>query len=101
MLPLTLLVKLQFFYINICCFVIIHRDAHCTDKHRGVNLQFFTIYVHTAILESMHSLCDCKSDTLTMAQPKPRTLGYYEGRSKSFEPDYLPLDYWTKNCYWP
>jgi len=26
----------------------------------------------------------------------------YEGRSKSFEPDYLPLDFWAKKkCYWP
>jgi len=26
---------------------------------------------------------------------------YYEGRSKSFEPDYRPLDFWPKKCYWP
>jgi len=25
----------------------------------------------------------------------------YEGQSKSFEPDYLPLDFWAKKCYWP
>ena len=25
----------------------------------------------------------------------------YEGRSKSVEPDYLPLDFWAKKCYWP
>ena len=30
--------------------------------------------------------------------PKMR---HYEGRSKSFEPDYLPLDFWAKKCYWP
>jgi len=25
----------------------------------------------------------------------------YQGRSKSFEPDYLLLDFWAKKCYWP
>jgi len=30
-----------------------------------------------------------------------RNSAIYEGRSKSFEPDYLPLDFWAKKCYWP
>jgi len=30
-----------------------------------------------------------------------RHSAVYEGRSKSFEPDYLPLHFWAKKWYWP
>ena len=45
-------------------------------------------------------VCECN----TSALQRPCIVVYqvvYEGRSKSFEPDYLPLNFRVKKCYWP
>ena len=58
-------------------------------KHRG-RQEFWCILSSSGELSYNTALQNCVC--------RPRI---YEGRSKSFEPDYLPLDFWAKKCYWP